>query len=269
LIYLLGSSFKSHLVRCWTTLSALSFIFVSFASASTSKTAPPRSAAPVTGWTITQSSNFVGFLAADMTATAFRMKFDKLGITLVAKAPVWQGYVYNDQSHKYCEMTMEQWTKRFTLGRTGNLKGKNGELLLVARKTGKTSTISGLKAFEWKVYKKPTLPNEKETVKMVIWLTPEIFPPPQIEQIFSSFLNFPLKKGMVLKASHDNYGRVVPDIETLEVKKASFQPAIFEPRKGYTKVKDEMQLIMDESSDDMIGGALDTTPATGTHPVKP
>ncbi len=166
---------------------------------------------------------------------------------------------------------MEQWTKRFTLGRTGSLKGPKGELLLVARKTGKTTTILGLKANEWKVYRKPVTPGGKEELKMDVWISPEIGAPKQIEEVFSGFLRFPLQKGVVLKASHDNYGRMVPDLETLEVKKTAFQPAIFEPRKGYTKVKDEMQLIMDESTDDMIGGALDTTPTktTVTHPVKP
>jgi hypothetical protein len=242
-------------------------LLVGSGSECTAKAAPPSSS--ISGWTITQSSNFIGFLACDMTPVGFRMKFDKLGITLIAKAPLWQGYVYNDQSHKYCEMTMEQWTKRFTLGRTGNLKGKNGELLLVAKKTGKTSTILGLKSFEWKVFKKSPLPNEPEQLKMVFWLTPDISPPKQIGQIFSGFLQLPLQKGMLLRASHDNYGRIVPDLDTLEAKKATFQPAIFEPRKGYTKVKDEMQLIMDESTDDMIGGALDTAPTTVKHPMKP
>jgi hypothetical protein len=61
---------------------------------------------------------------------------------------------------------------------------------------------------------------------------------------------------------------MVPVLETLDVQRKALPAQNFEPLKNYRRVKDEVGLMMDESTEDMVNDLLDSTgPSLEKKPV--
>jgi len=229
--------------------------------------AKPVSGLARDGWTITQTSNFAGSVSTELTADSMRMRIGRIGLTIISKAPQWTAYVYNENNKNFCEIPKEQWGKKFVIGGSMNsMKTKDGKSLLSSQPTGKTMKIFGYRAKEVEVIRaaRPALDMPAEKVSEV-WIASDILPPPQIAELFCHHLNIPTQKGIPLRVFNRAKGRMVSILDTLAIKRGPIAPEIFLPLKGYKQVKDEMQLIMDDSTEDMIGGPLDkfATPAPG------
>jgi hypothetical protein len=222
------------------------------------------------GWVISQSSNFAGTVFSEVTPTALRMKVGRLGLILITKAPDWKAYIYNENTRNYVELPYSDWQKKFIFGQTEKYKDQYGHSTLTAKQTGKTIRICKLKAFECVVERKGNsklgIPTEKVTD---LWVASEIDAPRQVAEIFCSRLNIPSQKGIPLRAIHRNNGKMVQVLDTLDVQRKVLPPSNFEPLKNYKKVKDEMGLMMDDSTEDMVNDLLDTSgPQTDLKPLR-
>jgi hypothetical protein len=237
-------------------IGALS-ITTSFSGSATAKMTAPRSQQ---GWVISQSSNFAGTVFSELTPTALRMKVGRLGLILITRAPDWKAYVYNENTRNYVEMPYHEWQQKLIFSQTDKLNNEFGRYKLTAKTTGKTTRISGLRAYECLVERKGDsklgVPTEKITD---LWIASDINAPPQVAQIFCSRLNIPTQKGIPLRATHRNNGRMVSVLDTLDVHRKTLPPSNFEPLKNYKRVKDEMGLMMDESTEDIVNDLLDTS----------
>jgi len=186
------------------------------------------------------------------------MRIGRLGLTIITRGPEWTAYVYNDNNKNFCEIPKDQWGKKFVIGSMNSMKLKEGRQKLNSQPTGKVMKISGYKAKEVEVIRaaKPELdlPAEKITA---VWIATDIQPPPQVMELFCQHLNIPPQKGVPLRVLNRAKGKMVSVLDTLAIKKGPISPDIFVPLKGYRKVNDEMQLLIDDSSDDIIGGPLD------------
>lgn len=225
------------------------------------------------GWVISQSSNVAGTVFSEITGNALRMKIGRLGLIFTTKGPEWNASVYNEATRNFVEMPYKVWRERFTFscktssGKTG-LLDRNGQLQLTSHATGKFEKICKFKAAQWVVERKANqklgLPQQKLTE---LWIASDIKAPPEITQIFCSRLNVPVTKGIPLKAVHLSNGRMVSVLETLAVEKKLLPASLFEPIKGYRRVKDELALMMDESAEDMVNDLLDS-PSANVKPSK-
>jgi hypothetical protein len=218
------------------------------------------------GWTISQSSNFAGSVYTQLTANAVRMKIGRFGVTMIAKAPVWTAYLYNDNNKSYCELPKGRWTSQFLLPRSSALRSQQGKSILKSKATGKSMRISGYQANQIEVIR-PARPEMRlpEEILTEVWTASDIFPPPEVAELICRHLNVPVQKGVPLRVFNKTRGKMVSVLDTLAIKRGPVPPETFEPMKGYKKVKDEMQLIMEDTGEDMIGGPLEqnTTPAPG------
>jgi hypothetical protein len=225
---------------------------------------------PRDGWTISQTSNFAGSVSTELTATSMRMRIGRLGLTILSKAPDWTAYVYNENNKNYCEIQKGQWGKKFTIGGLNSLaKGRDGKTQLTSQPTGKTMKIFGYKVMQVEVIKaaKPELDQPAEKVTEV-WIAADIHPPPPVSELFCQHLNIPVQKGIPLRMFNRAKGKMVSVLDTLAIKKGPIAPETFDQLKGYKKVQDEMQLIMDDSTEDMIGGPLDKYASPTSGPTR-
>jgi hypothetical protein len=197
------------------------------------------------------------------------MRIGRLGLTIISKAPDWTAYVYNENNKNYVEIPKGQWNTRFTLFHTNGIRLKEGKATLTSQKTGKSMKIAGFKANEVKVIReaRPELGMPKE-ITTEIWIASEIVPPPPVAQLFCEHLNVPVQRGIPLRVFQKAKGKMVSVLDTLSIKRGPIPPDAFEPMKGYKKVKDEMQLIMDDASEDMIGGPLDKFATPSPAPLR-
>lgn len=213
------------------------------------------------GWAIRQSSNFAGTVFSDLTPHALKMHIGRLGLTIITKAPKWNALVFNENAKTYADLPYKRWQQRFSISLKSNYRDSQGQLALIAKDTGKTMTIDHYRAFECWVLKKgePQKHIAEEKISQ-LWIATDIKAPSQIAQIFCSHLGMPVKKGIPLKASHNNNGKMVSVLETLSVERRRMPPATFAPLPGYRKVKDELELVMGESTDEVMGDLLDLPP---------
>jgi hypothetical protein len=264
LIYRFGKHFKAPAALFGLAMVVCFGLAADSSIAATRKKEPPA-LGPNEGWLISQSSNFAGTVLSEFTKDAVRMKVGRLGVVIITKAPTWSTLVYSENNKSYVEMPAGQFMKRFQMGQSNRTHGKNGELLIISKETGKSTKIVGFNAKEYEVRRKASVPTPKRTFEDRItnlWIATDIIAPAAVSQLIYTQLNVPQQNGIPLKVTQKNGDRTISVLETQEIKKTKFSPTIFEPLKGYKKVKDEMQLLMDDGSDDILGGALDTGPTT-------
>ncbi len=210
------------------------------------------------GWVIRQSSNFAGTVFSDLTPHALRMHIGRLGLTIITKAPKWNALVFNENAKTYADLPYKRWQQRFCISPKSNYRDTRGQLALIAKDTGKTMTIEHYQAFEcWVMKKGEPKKHIAEEKLSQLWIASDIKPPAQIAQLFCSHLGIPVKRGIPLKASHNNNGKMVSVLETLSIERRRIPSSTFAPLPGYRKVKDELELVMGESTDEAMGDLLD------------
>lgn len=265
LISVTDQSMKS---RQLTTALLVTGVFWSFGGEGIAASTKATAARVQQGWVISQSSNFAGTVFSELTSNALRMKVGRLGLIFITKAPEWNAYVFNENTKNFVILPYGEWQKKLIVSQGSKFRDPRGQLKLESRSTGKSAKICNFRAQEYLVDRKgdPKLgiPTQRMTE---IWIASEIKAPPQITQVFCSQLNVPSAKGIPLKAIHRQNGRMVPVLETLTVQKKALPASLFEPMKDYKKVKDEVGLMMDESTEDMVNDLLDS-PSLDYKPAK-
>jgi hypothetical protein len=212
------------------------------------------------GWMISQSSNFAGTVFSELTNNALRMRVGKLGLTVIMKAPDWNAYVFNENTKNFVELPYKVWQEKFVLGQESRLRGLKGHLKLESHTTGRTAKICKFKAQEYCVDRKGDPKQGTPTQRVTeLWIASDIKAPPEITEVFCSQLNVPAAKGIPLRAFHRTNGRMVSVLETLDVQKKTLPASYFEPLKNYRRVKDEVGLMMDDSTEDMVNDLLDSS----------
>ena len=223
------------------------------------------------GWIISQSSNFAGTVLSELTSNALKMRVGKLGLIVIMKAPDWNAYIFNENTKNYVELPYKEWQKKLIVSQGNKLRDMRGHLRLESHSTGRTIKICKFRAQEYFVDRKGDAKLGIPPLRMTeLWIASDIKAPPQITEVFCSQLSVPAAKGIPLKAIHrNNGGKMVPVLETLEVQRKALPVQNFEPLKNYKRVKDEVGLMMDESTEDMVNDLLDSTgPSLDSKSVK-
>jgi hypothetical protein len=208
--------------------------------------------APPTGknievWELKQTSKMVGPINCLISPQAVRLRAEKMGITWMFKAPKWDAYLFNTETRNYCSFPYAEWKdKVFFMPSQKTSKAKSEISQMKVEKTGKTITIAGAKAYEVALVR-PTGTRYGE-----LWMATDIVAPKQFSEVVGSMVMVPIKTGGApLRASmfQQRVGKIMPAFDTTSAVKKSVDTCVFEPMKGFNKVKDEMALLFAESPD--------------------
>lgn len=204
-------------------------------------------------WTVKFSSNYAGPILSQFSRTAIRMKIDKFGITVVAKAPDWHTYVYNETNQRFLELAHGEWKDKLDMTRFGGRR-RVDKVDFQISKTNHSKNILGIKAEEKLV--KEVLPNKALKLRADVWMASTIDPPDQFTELFSVvFPNIPsLKHGLPLSVTWvPDTGKPTVVLDAYKIENAPVAASSFEMPKGYKKVQDQMALMFDESDMDIMG----------------
>ncbi|HEY9719332.1 MAG TPA: hypothetical protein V6C69_17780 [Trichormus sp.] len=256
----MSRSFKQFDKLWLTSMCALLTTLVSAGSGNCAH--PPAKGG---SWNLTFSSSFAGNVTSQFNTDAVRMSFDKLGITVITKAPKWDALVYSETNKSYMEMPHNTWKDKFNASRFGGRKS-SVKHDMKSVKTGKSTMIAGQKAdlvvinFVFK-----NAPPQKVAE---CWMADRVVPPPAFVELMHNMLNVPTDQGMPLRVTQfRENGKSATILDTTKVEQAPVPTASFVMPKGFKKVEDEMQLMVDDSDLDFMTAPKKkpATPAPGAH----
>jgi hypothetical protein len=213
-------------------------------------TAPPTGK-KVDVWELKQTSVMAGPITCLISPQAVRLRVEKLGITWMFKGPKWDAYLFNTETKNYCSFPYAEWKdKAFFMPSQKSGRAKSDMANMKAEKTGKTVSISGSKAFE------VALIRQNGTKYGELWMAEGIVAPKQFSEVVGGMVMVPIKTGGTpLRAAvfKERQGKLVQVLDTTIATKKSIDSCVFEPMKGYNKVKDEMALLFAESPEGSAG----------------
>lgn len=219
--------------------------------------------APLTGkkvevWELIQTSKMVGQITCMISPQAVRIRAEKMGITWMFKAPKWDAYLFNTETKNFCSFPYAQWKDRVffmpSSGKTAKAKSEFAQMKV--GKTGVTESIAGAKAYEVGITKPGGIRYGS------IWMASDIVAPQQFSEVVGSMMMVPIKTGGApLRAQmfQPKQHKIVQVFDTISARKKTVDTSMFEPMKGFNKVKDEMALLFAESNDG-DGGMFDSGP---------
>lgn len=197
-------------------------------------------------WVIRQSSNFAGTIFSELASDALRMRMGSMGLTIITKAPKWDALIYRDKSKAYIDMPYKNWDKSFLLGNRSSSK-QNGSPIFIVKRTGNEIQIAKCRAYECLVLKKEeTNSGVREEKVFQVWVAKDIKAPLPIAQMFCAHLRVPAQSGIPLQVNRFINGKPVSALETILIEKHSVPTSTFGSLPGYRKVKDELELVMEE-----------------------
>ncbi len=183
-----------------------------------------------------------------------RMRISRLGLTIVTRAPEWTAYIYNENNKNYVEIPKGELGKRLILSQKIKATDKNGLPLLTSQRTGRSQTIGGHKASEIRVFRKADPEVGRQSSTTELWIASDIAAPPEISEVFCQHLNIPVQQGIPLRVALQKSDKRISVLDTVTIKRGKVSQEIFAPMKGYRKVKDELQLLMEDSTQDVLEG---------------
>lgn len=224
------------------------------------------SGATLPAWVLNVNSNFAGTVLFYITPNAVRLKFDKLGLVMIMKAPKWNALVYNESNKNMVDLPYEHWKAKFLL------RGKRvADKSIVLNKviTGKKQTIQGVQCYQV-IVKKKEAKGKPDTIMAEAWIAKDIQAPSQFNSMMKTMLDIPVDTGAPLRVFQvgKTNNKMVMVMDCFKASKTDVKASDFQALTGYKKVKDEMAMMLDEG-DDPGAGADDESLDTMAKPVKP
>jgi len=214
-------------------------------------------------WELLQTSELIGPIRCLMCPSGVRLNAEKMGIVWVFKAPQWDAYLYNMESKAFCSFTYDQWKERGFFMPAA--RGKNGERLdrfkgMKVKKTGQSLDIAGCKSYGVTI----NLPSGSKYGD--IWLASGITAPAQFSEVIGKMVQIPIEKGGTpLRARiFERSGHAALVLDTLGASKKRVSASLFDPLKGFRRVKDEMALLLD-SGDSESSSLFASPPPSRKH----
>lgn len=242
----------------------------------TEKKKPEAGHCKIEVWELEQKSDLIGPVRCLISSDGVRLNAQKMGLVWVFKAPLWDAYLYNVESRTYCSYKYEVWKERGFFMPSSSMSGGRGHGIdklktLKVKKTGNILTIAGCKSTEVVInYQDGTKYGE-------IWLSSSILAPKQFSEVIGKMVRAPIEEGgtPMRVAIMQRPGTFSQVLDTVAAKKIDVDAKLFEPLKGYRKVKDEMALLF-ETSENMSGSgnhslfaAPGSLPASKPHKSRP
>jgi hypothetical protein len=245
-------------VRFLVVLTVLAVTGVGFAQARALKGKTTKNS----GWALDANSNFAGTVSFQFDEEAARFHLDKMGLTMITKAPSWDVTLYNEVNKNCLTMTYTKWQQRFksTVGRHSTGATYTDMPVEISKHSEK---ILGFATDKYTL--KRVSQKTNQATKTECWVANEVQVPPHFAGILHILFQAPENiKGMPMRVEIPANGRQVPAIEVYKLEPKTFSGDEFKPLTGYKKVKDEMALMLDDN-DEMGAAMLGPEPDRKTH----
>lgn len=209
------------------------------------------------GWYLTQENPHTGLWKVYLSGGGMAAVNEKMGCTLVTKAPQWNVVMYNDKTKVYFLSTLNDW-KGASIKANSSKKSTQYKSILVEKKPKKLKdgTILGHKATQY------LTDNLASTglKKVEFWMTPDVQAPPELKQIFSKIYGVGLTSmsGLPLKVSYiDENGKRTPVFETQKIVEQTIPLQNFTYPASYKRVDSEIAVLMDEKGREAMASIMD------------
>jgi hypothetical protein len=204
------------------------------------------------GWALDANSNFAGTVSFQFNDEAARFHLDKMGLTMITKAPSWDVTLYNEVNKNCLTMTYAKWQQRFKTTIVRHAPG-TAYIDLPVEISKHSEKILGFATDKYTL--KRISEKSHQTIKTECWVANEVLVPSHFAGILHILFQAPENiKGMPMRVEIPANGRQVPAIEVYKLQAKTFSGDEFKPLTGYKTVKDEMSLMLDDS--DEIGAAM-------------
>ncbi|MBA3994616.1 MAG: hypothetical protein C0469_13910 [Cyanobacteria bacterium DS2.3.42] len=189
------------------------------------------------GWVLRQNSQTYGIVKCTVSADGIKMEMGNVQVGIVP--PKWQFTFWNDQTKFYFDESLEEFQKRIPR-KTLNA----GWLKRLERKKPYVETISGVKADNWTWYGYDPKNPKKTHLLYDFACTREMGLPPRLMEVASICCYLPVGKGMPLRVVGETASGTKVFLNTTFISKTMVDPAIFKLPKGYTRVRNEMEVLL-------------------------
>lgn len=226
---------------------ALSWSPVTGKESSTKGSSPKMQA-----WQLEQECHASGKLTTTYCERALRLDFPHPGFSLVAQAPDWTVYIFNEKRHRY------------VLYKLANFKGLRKDTLFAVwfrdRKWVKFGELEQWKGYRYNLesYRiDPSLSAELgvQEKKAVMKVSPDLPWPDAISRIFALAVKVPRIHKIPIdgKIPRTMMGAQSPRyFQTKSLKTISVSKSFFEVPKQYTEAKSEAEVTHDEGVDTLV-----------------
>ena len=208
------------------------------------------------GWALDANSNFAGTVTFQWNDEAARFHLDKMGLTMITRAPSWDVTLYNEVNKNCLAMTYSKWQQRFksTMGRHATNVSYSDLPVEISKHSEKILGFGTDKYTLKRVNQKTNV-----TLKTECWVASDVQVPSHFAGILHVLFQAPENiKGMPMRVEIPANGRQVPAIEVYKIQPKTFTGDEFKPLVGYKKVADEMALMLDDN--DEMGAMLGPEP---------
>lgn len=217
--------------------------------------------AKISGWVLQQEQPHTGVWKIYLAPAGMAAVNDKMGCTLVTKAPQWNVVMYNDKTKVYFLSPLSEWngaSLKNASVKTGKEKQQLYKAMLVEKKPKKLKdgTILGHKASQY------LTDNLASTglKKVEFWVTPDVQAPPELKQVFSKIYGVGLSsmQGLPLRVSYiDENGKRTPVFDTKSVLKQDIPLSSFTYPSTYKRVDSEIAVLMDQKGREAMASIMD------------
>lgn len=208
----------------------------------------PAAAAGEAGFECRQFSDYEGNVTIKFANSAARIDAGGLYTLILLKDQT--ALIYNHKNKTYCQSPRRKLSALF---------GSGKEYASNQTRKGRSGIVAGMKASEYIC--RSYSPQGKLAYTTEFWTCRNVAVPAGYVDDYAMICDVPRGYGIPLRAVRDTGGKKVKTIDTLSMRKMIFPPQIFQPLKGYRKVDDEMDMLIDSGSkgDDLsalLGGGL-------------
>lgn len=191
-------------------------------------------------WYLQQNSDVHGPIDSYIGAGGYRLD-TRGGLNIICLPPSWHVFFVNHANRRYYEQTMANAQKKTEWYETGP-KGKS-----TYEKVG-SAKIAGLPCTKY--VRKCTPPGKATVIVGEAWVTNELQLPKTTHDAAANSLNIPPSLGVPLRLVSKNvHGVRVTYLDTLTARRSRLMPGVFKLPNSYTRVNDEVSLILDEFSE--------------------
>lgn len=215
----------------------------------------------IKGWQLVQENPHTGIWRVFLSNAGMAAVNEKMGCTLVTKAPKWNVVMYNAKTKVYFLSPLNEW------------KGAQSSLKQSAktRQAYSRATTSLIEKPPKKIKDEVILGHKTSLYltdnlvttglkKVEFSITPDIEAPQQLQTVFGKIYGVGLTKlkGLPLKVSYiDENGKRSPVFETRKIDKKEIPLSEFDFPNNYKRVDSEIAVLMDEKGREAMASIMD------------
>lgn len=197
----------------------------------------PVSAAKKPGWVLHQNSQTYGIVKCTVSEDGIKMEMGNVKVGIVP--PKWRFTFWNEKTNFFYEESLEEFQKRVPRKILDP-----GWVRKLEPLKPYVETISGIKTKNWNWYGVDPKNPKKTRLLYEFSCTNEMGLSKKLMEVASICCYLPPGKGMPLRVIGENASGKKVFLNTTFVSKTMVDPAIFKLPKGYTRVKNEMEVLL-------------------------